>query len=570
MDNRPTEFEALSKSTGWGLIPLNGKTPIEPQWQAACEEKRPFNMADFEGGRNAGIPCGPANGILVIDVDNVEAFSKWLKDHGYKVPQTRVHMTGKHRPHDIFQYPKNGKRYGNRSISDPNGKTDPETGKVIRIFDIKGNGGQVVAPGSIHPDTGKPYTVRHDIPIAPAPEWLLDLCVQDETRKAPKDVAHAGNMDLEGLEIPYAAKRLIEQGEVRGRRSEGMMSAISSLTRASVDDATIIQIFEKYPIGEKYREVGSTREKWLLKQIHKCRETTQTGGGADVSARVRQYLLDEFDGGVFKLSDVKRELGLNEKQYTVARNCIRRMVAGGEIEKHGHALGCYRVVDTKKTCIDWDATEAKPSPLVLPGGLHEVATIRHGDMVAFAGYKNGGKSALGIETAKLNLPKFKVHFFITEYRARMKQRLLDFGVDLHHPNLFAYQIEKSDYIPDKIEPGEGVLNIIDHLPNLENFYQVGKIQDEIHRRLDGALCVVTHQKKNPDDLDAIGGSFWTITPTLAITMFVDDAMTYPGRMLIRKGKEPGPGHTNITGLSLRYRLEGGCKFTYDDTGWKRN
>ncbi|NQT55488.1 MAG: hypothetical protein HQ551_04600 [Desulfobacteraceae bacterium] len=291
-------------------------------------------------------------------------------------------------------------------------------------------------------------------------------------------------------------------------------------------------------------------------------------GGVDVSTRVRQYLLDEFDGGVFKIRDLQRDLNLSDKEYTLARQCVKRMVASDEVEKHGLQLGCYRVVDKKKECIDWDATEAKASDIILPAGLHKVAIIRDGDMVAIAGYKNHAKSAFAIETVRLNLNKFKIHFFITEYRARMKQRLLDFGVDLHHPNLFAYQIEKSDYIPDKIESGEGVLNVIDHLPNLDNFYLVGKTQDEIHRGLDGAISVITHQKKNPDDLDAIGGSFWTVTPTLAITLFWDDAMTYPGRMLIRKGKEPGNARNSITNLASRYLLSRGSQFEYDENGWR--
>jgi len=305
------------------------------------------------------------------------------------------------------------------------------------------------------------------------------------------------------------------------------------------------------------------------KMGQKKTENEQTpSSGVDVSARVRQFLVDEFNGGVFKLGDLRRDLNLNDRQYALARQCVKRMVASGEIEKHGHQLGCYRVVDKKKTSIDWDATEAKPSPLILPAGLHDVATIREGDMVAVAAYKNHAKSAFAIQTVKLNLDRFKVHFHITEYAARMKQRLLDFGVDLHHPNFFAYQIEKSDYIPDKIESGPGVLNVIDHLPNLDNFYLVGKTQDEIHRGLDGALCVITHQKKKPEDLDAIGGSFWTITPTLAVTLFMDDEMAYPGRMLIRKGKEPGNGRNNITNLSSRYSLSSGCQYEYDPSGWK--
>ena len=566
MESKSEQFKNFSESTGMGLIPLHGKIPIEKEWQRYCVEKRPFNPDDFKNGINAGIPCGPANGILALDVDDLEKFAAWLKEHDHKLPETRTHMTGKGRPHYIYGHPKNGKRYGNASISDPHGAVDPDTGKLIRIFDIRGIGGQVVAPGSIHPDTGKPYTVRHDIPIAPAPQWLLDLCVQNEPRKDQKVVGHAGS-DLEGLQIPYATRRLIEEGEATGRRSEAMMSVLNALERAGADDGTIIRIFDKYPIGEKYREVGNTRETWLLKQIQKCRGTNTNSHG-NIAGRVREYLLDG-EGGAFKLSELKRELGLNDKDYALARQVVRRMVTAGELEKDGRALGAYRVVNTNKSTIDWDATHAKPSNIILPAGLHDIATIRDGDMICAAGYKNHAKTAFAIETARLNLDNFKVHLFITEYPARMKQRLLDFGVDLHHPNFFAYRIEKSDYIPDKVESGEGVLNIIDHLPNLDNFYQVGKIQDEIHRRLDGAICAITHQKKNPDDKDALGGSFWTITPTLAVTIFMDDSATLPGKFLIRKGKEPGPGHTNITGLYLRYALEGGCQYIYD-VGWKRD
>jgi len=561
------KYEELMKETGWRVTPLKGKVPVLPNWQRGCEEKRPFNKAEYQNGRNAGICCGPANRIIVLDVDDVSKFKAMMEEKGWNLPTTRIHETGSGLLHFILAYPNNGHKYGCTSVKDPDGEIDPVSGKVKTVFDIKGLGGQVVAPGSIHPETGKPYTVKQVAPIASCPQWMLNLVIRDEPRKAQKDAEPGGNVTLEGLQIPYAVKRLIEEGEVKGKRSEAIMSVLNALTKVNLTDQAIIDTFEKYRIGEKYKEVGRTREKWLLKQVDKCRQGGPAGPGLDVSARVRGFLLDGH-GGAFKVSELKRELGLNDKQYTVARNCIRRMVERGEIEKHGHTLGCYRVVDKKKTCIDWDATEAKASDIVLPAGLHEVATIRDGDMIDYAAYKNHAKSAFAIETVRLNLDRFKIHFHITEYAGRMKQRLTDFGVDLHHPNLFCYQIEKSDYIPDKIESGEGVLNVIDHLPNLDNFYLVGKTQDEIHRGLDGALCVITHQKKNPDDLDAIGGSFWTITPTLAVTLFWDDAMTYPGRMLIRKGKEPGNGRNSITNLALRYSLSRGCQFEYDASGWK--
>jgi hypothetical protein len=147
------------------LIPLKGKVPIEDDWTYYCENTRLYNAKDFNG-HNAGIPCGPANGILVIDVDDLEKFEAICKSKNLELPPTRRHQTGSGKPHIIYKYPKNGKRYGNRSF-----KKDG--------FDIRGIGGQVVAPGSIHPDTGKPYKVLWDFEIEPAPKWLLELAFQE-------------------------------------------------------------------------------------------------------------------------------------------------------------------------------------------------------------------------------------------------------------------------------------------------------------------------------------------------------------------------------------------------------
>lgn len=57
----------------------------------------------------------------------------------------------------------------------------PVRGKVQGIpgIDVKAGGtGYLVAPGSIHPDTGKPYRLHRDAPIADLPEHLRGLIVQ--------------------------------------------------------------------------------------------------------------------------------------------------------------------------------------------------------------------------------------------------------------------------------------------------------------------------------------------------------------------------------------------------------
>jgi len=286
------DFQKLSEY--FSLIPLKGKRPLEKSWQQWCEKKRPLDVENFKG-KNAGIACGPASGVIVVDVDDLLKFNAIIKENNWELPQTRVHITGSGKPHYLYVYPNNGKRYGCRSFKDPANEIDPETKKIKTIFDIKGLGGQVVAPGSIHPDTGKPYTVRHDIPPAPAPEWLLKLALHEES-KEPLSQTSDKPADLSSLPVPLGTKKLIKDGEQRGARSEAIMSVLSSLGRANVPDSAIFSLFENYPIGEKYHEKKDARRKWLQDQINKVKRQHDNAGHAQGLSF--DELEDEFSGDI--------------------------------------------------------------------------------------------------------------------------------------------------------------------------------------------------------------------------------------------------------------------------------
>jgi len=168
------EWESLSGF--FSMIPLEGKRPIEDNWSQWCLKKRPFDRKDFEG-RNAGVACGPASGVIVLDIDNSDLFKELRVERGWDVPETLIIKTGKGF-HLYFEYGQNGKRYGCTSFKDPKGRLD-EKGKPITVFDVRGIGGQVVAQGSIHPVTGKPYSVFRSTTIKPCPKWmLLDMSIQ--------------------------------------------------------------------------------------------------------------------------------------------------------------------------------------------------------------------------------------------------------------------------------------------------------------------------------------------------------------------------------------------------------
>lgn len=184
-------FKRLSRRFP-AIIPLAGKKAIEKNWNRYCEEKRLFIKEEFTN-YNAGLPAGPANGIIVLDVDKFKKTEKFLEDKGWETPETFTVRTGRKAKaiHLYYKYPDDGKVYGNHKQPDPD---DPKKS----IFEIKGVGGYVVASGSIHPDTGKTYKIIRDYPIAPAPKWLLDIAEKKTViKESPEDTKPALN-DLIG------------------------------------------------------------------------------------------------------------------------------------------------------------------------------------------------------------------------------------------------------------------------------------------------------------------------------------------------------------------------------------
>lgn len=96
-----------------------------------------------------GIPCGPENGILVLDVDVKNNGLETIKN--YHVPLTQSQTTLSGGKHYVFKYPNDGKVYGNKVGIDHG-------------LDIRGRDGYIV------------HYNLDSTPIAEAPQWLLDQC----------------------------------------------------------------------------------------------------------------------------------------------------------------------------------------------------------------------------------------------------------------------------------------------------------------------------------------------------------------------------------------------------------
>ncbi|OQB85182.1 MAG: hypothetical protein BWX88_02021 [Planctomycetes bacterium ADurb.Bin126] len=164
-------------SQGWSFTPLDGKRPVSKGWQAAPRESLEEALAWADQG-NVGLRTGRASGIVVIDVDpgaDMEPLN---------LPGTVTALTG--RPGGLHLYFACDKPLGNSS------------GKLGPHIDVKADRGQVVFPGSVHPDTGTVYGWAEgrepwNVEVAELPAHIVDLLTsadrpaQDAAGPAPDD-----------------------------------------------------------------------------------------------------------------------------------------------------------------------------------------------------------------------------------------------------------------------------------------------------------------------------------------------------------------------------------------------
>jgi hypothetical protein len=167
-DSQDTHQAALDYAQqGLRVVPImpGEKRPSLNQWQdLATTDVEQINLW-FMGkysGHGVGIATGEASGIWVLDVDNSDSLHDLEAEYG-NLPETLCAVTGSGGEHHVFSYPSDGRTIRNSASGLRPG------------LDVRGEGGQIVAAPTIHPN-GQPYSwADFAIEVTAAPEWLLDL-----------------------------------------------------------------------------------------------------------------------------------------------------------------------------------------------------------------------------------------------------------------------------------------------------------------------------------------------------------------------------------------------------------
>ncbi|MEQ8816346.1 MAG: bifunctional DNA primase/polymerase [Thalassobaculum sp.] len=206
---------------GWSVVALRprDKRPLvawEPLQHERPAEAEVLGWFRSRPDANVGIVTGAVSGLVVLDVDpkhgGEESLEQLVRGHEPLRPTVEA-ITGGGGRHLYFRHP--GPEVGNRAGLRPG-------------LDIRGDGGYIVAPPSVHPN-GSRYVWRDgrapdDLRPAPLPFWLLD--------------PHEGRPGRSQADW----RMLVREGVPEGRRNSTIASLTGHLLWHGVDPEVALEL----------------------------------------------------------------------------------------------------------------------------------------------------------------------------------------------------------------------------------------------------------------------------------------------------------------------------------------
>lgn len=214
----PQWLDLYSRGLSVFPIPKGSKKPNAPWKHYQTARASLDDIALWQGSpSNVGVATGQVSGLIVLDLDNAGAVAE-AERRG--LPDT-VRVKTANGQHVYFRHPGTGP-IGNRA-------------GIFEGADIRGDGGYVIGPGSIHP-TGAPYQWLcgfDDFDLAPPPAWLIDLLTKPAARAASSAPTRCASSIG-----PYAQSAL--SGELEKLRAAGEGGRNDQLNRSAFQLAQLV------------------------------------------------------------------------------------------------------------------------------------------------------------------------------------------------------------------------------------------------------------------------------------------------------------------------------------------
>lgn len=165
---------------GLVLMRVNGKKPVGKAWQ----KQPPPTLDQVEAWARAGglgLRTGVVSGVMCIDDDSADHSAAEVLGLPAETPTI---LTGRGNPNRLYKLPD---FIVHNSVK-----------RLTPCIDVRAEGGMVVFPGSIHPDTGRPYLWAsglspEDVPFAELPSDIVAALRPRTSRPPPLALPPAKN-----------------------------------------------------------------------------------------------------------------------------------------------------------------------------------------------------------------------------------------------------------------------------------------------------------------------------------------------------------------------------------------
>jgi bifunctional DNA primase/polymerase-like protein/primase-like protein len=190
------------------VIPLRPKTKIAflNNWQdAATTDFKKIQEWDEEyPDANAACVAFPKpDAVWFFEIDKPDFLDTIEKQTGQKMPATFAVRSSPGRGHLYFKQTPASLAMGNLQGKDDEGR-ESWSARVSNRY--------VVAPGSFHPTSGERYKTLRDLPIAPAPDWLVEWCLSNQ-----KTEEKTGHLELDDTTLIPSGSRNSSLASILGK-----------------------------------------------------------------------------------------------------------------------------------------------------------------------------------------------------------------------------------------------------------------------------------------------------------------------------------------------------------------
>lgn len=169
------EGQKVPLINGWQTKASNDPEQIQ-QWKEFFRDRLKF----------FGIPCGPDNGVMVLDVDvKKENGLETIQKNNLIIPETIWQQTPSKGYHFLFQY-------------DPSREVGNRVG-FLPSLDTRSKGGWIAS-----------YNLDFSKPLAPMPQWIYEACQKKQKELSPSATVLSVSPEI-GMEIFNSALEAIRE-----------------------------------------------------------------------------------------------------------------------------------------------------------------------------------------------------------------------------------------------------------------------------------------------------------------------------------------------------------------------